>query len=251
MKPFHAELALARSTASEALRVLAELRPEAASFGVDQCLPREMKTASDRILEDVILASLRTTGLEILSEETGLVKSVSGDGFRWVVDPLDGTVNFMRSLAPCSVSLALYYEDNLIFGVIGEFPSGRIAWGGSAMGSFVSDTSIRVSRIKDKRQAVICSGFPSRFEFDDAGMSWILRTLAPFAKVRMFGAASLSLLHLASGSAEAYAERDIMIWDVAAGLAILEGAGGSFNLTKSRHLNALNVFASNGVIDDY
>jgi myo-inositol-1(or 4)-monophosphatase len=248
MKPLHAELALARSTASEALRLLSGLRPEAASFGVDRCLPREMKTVSDRILEDVILARLRTTGLEILSEETGLVESGNGNDLRWVVDPLDGTVNFIRGLAPCSISLALCHGNVPTLGVIGEFPSGKISWGGLGQGAFLSDIPIRVSAIDDRQQAVICSGFPSRFEFGDEGMNWISSTLAPYAKVRMLGAASLSLLHIASGAAEAYAECDIMIWDVAAGLAIVEGAGGSFTLAKGRYTDAFDVFASNGLI---
>lgn len=250
MKPLNAELALARFTASEALRVLSELRPEVTSFGIDQCLPREMKTVSDQILEDIILACLRTTGLEILSEETGLVESGNGNGLRWVVDPLDGTVNFMRGLAPCSISLALCHGNVPILGVIGEFPSGKIAWGGLGQGAFLSDMPIRVSAVADRRQAVICSGFPSRFEFGDEGISWIASTFAPYAKVRMLGAASLSLLHVAKGAAEAYAERDIMIWDVAAGLAILEGAGGVFAMTKGRHINAFDVFATNGLIKD-
>ena len=250
MKPLHAELALARSTASEALRVLSGLRPEAASFGVDQCLPREMKAVSDQILEDVILAGLQTTGLEILSEETGLMESGNGNCLRWVVDPLDGTVNFTRGLAPCSISLALCHGNVPMFGVIGEFPSGKIAWGGLGQGAFLADTPIRVSAIEDRRQAVICSGFPSRFEFGDEGMNWIASTLAPYAKVRMLGAASLSLLHVAKGAAESYAECDIMLWDVAAGLAIVEGAGGFFTITQSRHTDALNVFASNGLIKD-
>lgn len=248
MKPLHAELALARSTASAALRVLARLRPEAASFGFDQCLPKEMKTASDRILEDVIVASLRTTGLDILSEEAGRLVSGNGDGLRWVVDPLDGTVNFMRGIAPCSVSLALCQGDVPVLGVIGEYPSGKIAWGGVGQGSFLSDIPIRVSTVADRPQAVICTGFPSRFEFGSEGMNWIASTLAPYAKVRMLGAASLSLLHVAKGAAEVYSERDIMIWDVAAGLAILEGAGGRFIMTKGRHADAFDVFASNGLI---
>lgn len=250
MKLLHAELALARSTAADALQVLSSLRPEVASFGIDECLPREMKTAADRILEDVILASLRTTGLEIMSEETGLVGNGNQNGLRWVVDPLDGTVNFMRGLAPCSVSLALCHGRVPLLGVVGEFPSGKIAWGGIGYGAFLSEMPIRVSTIANRRQAVICSGFPSRFEFDDEGMNWIASTLKPYAKVRMMGAASLSLLQVAKGAAEAYSERDIMIWDVAAGLAILQGAGGSFTMVKSHHADAFNVFASNGFIKD-
>lgn len=248
MKPLQAELALARSTATEALQVLAGLRPDATSCGFDASFPKEMKAASDRILEDVIVARLRATGLGILSEEAGQIVSGCGDGLRWVVDPLDGTVNFMRGLGPCSVSLALCRDEVPVLGVIGEFPSGKLAWGGLGQGACWSDSPIRVSAVADRQQAVICTGFPSRFQFDADGTRWIASTLAPYAKIRMLGAASLSLLHVAKGAAEVYAERDIMIWDVAAGLAIVEGAGGIFTMTKGRHPDSFDVFASNGSI---
>jgi myo-inositol-1(or 4)-monophosphatase len=250
MKSLHAELSLARSTVTAALQVLAGLRPDATSFGFDPAIPKEMKSAADRILENVIVARLRATGLEVLSEEAGQVVSGSGDELRWVVDPLDGTANFMRGLAPCSVSLALCRGDVPVLGVVGEFPSGKLAWGGVGQGAFWSDLPIRVSAVANRQQAVICTGFPSRFEFDDKGMHWIASTLAPYAKVRMLGAASLSLLHVAKGAADVYSERDIMIWDVAAGLAIVEGAGGRFAMAKARHPNSFDVFAGNGLILD-
>lgn len=250
MKPLQAELDLARSTANEALHVLAELRPEETFFSFDTSLPKELKAASDRILEDVIVSRLRVTGLDILSEESGLIGSGSGDALRWVVDPLDGTVNFIRGLLPCSVSLALCRGNVPVLGVIGEFPSGILAWGGSAQGAFRSDLPIRVSTVAEKQKGVICTGFPSRFEFDAEGTQWIAANLAPFSKVRMLGAASLSLLNVARGAAEVYVERDIMIWDVAAGLAIVQGAGGVFNMTEGRHPDAFDVYASNGLIPD-
>ena len=250
MKPFQAELLLARSTVTAALQVLAGLRPDATSFGFDAALPKEMKSAADRLLEDVIVARLRPAGLDILSEEAGQVGGGSGDELRWVVDPLDGTVNFMRGLAPCSVSLALCRGDTPVLGVIGEFPSGKLAWGGCGQGAFLSDSPIRVSAVADRQRAVICTGFPSRFAFDADGTHWITSALAPYAKVRMLGAASLSLLHVARGAAEVYSERDIMLWDVAAGLAIVEGAGGCFTVTKGRHPDSIEVFASNGLILD-
>lgn len=248
MKPLQAELALAQSTAIAALQVLAGMRPEEMCFGFDPALPREMKSVSDRILEDVIVARLRATGLDILSEEAGQVVSGGGGELRWVVDPLDGTVNFLRGLAPCAVSLALCRGDLPVLGVIGEFPSGKLAWGVVGQGAFLAGLPIRVSAIADRKQAVVCAGFPSRFEFDAKGLNWIASTLAPYAKVRMLGAASLSLLQIAKGAAEVYTERDIMIWDVAAGLAILKGAGGTFTMAEGRCADSYNVFASNGLI---
>lgn len=250
MKTLQAELDLARATVAEALQVLSGLRPEETSFSYDASLPKEMKAASDRILEEVIVSRLRTSGLDILSEETGLIESGSGDALRWVVDPLDGTVNFMRGLAPCSVSLALCHGNTPVLGVVGEFPSGQLAWGGAGLGAFRADLPIRVSTVAEKQQAVICTGFPSRFEFDSEGIKWIEATMAPFGKVRMLGAASISLLNVASGAAEVYSERDIMIWDVAAGLAIVEGAGGVFHMSEGRHDDAFDVYACNGLITD-
>ena len=248
MNPLIAELVLARTAATAALRVLDELRPEKGVFGVDRRLPREMKTTSDRILEDVIVAKLSATGIDILSEEAGLIIGGNNDGLCWVVDPLDGTVNFTRGLGPCSVSLALCQGDTPVLGVIGEYPSGKISWGQVGQGSYISGMPIRVSDEADRKQAVICTGFPSRFDFDAEGIGWIASTLAPYAKVRMLGAASLSLLNVAKGAAEVYSERDIMIWDVAAGLAILQGAGGCFTMNKTNQSQAFNVFASNGLI---
>jgi myo-inositol-1(or 4)-monophosphatase len=245
-----AELELAKSTAITALKVLSDLNPESTVFSFDASLPREMKAASDRILEDIILEQLQTSGLDILSEEAGQIYSGNEKGLRWVVDPLDGTVNYIRGLGPCSVSLSLCRGNTPLLGVIGEFPSCKLASGGKGISSHYLDQSIQVSNVDDKKNAVICTGFPSRFEFDSRGTHWIADTLAPFAKVRMFGAASLSLLHVARGAAEVYAENNIMIWDVAAGLAILEGAGGVYSMTQGHHLEALNIFASNGLILD-
>ena len=251
MKSLQPELDLAKSAVIESLQVLASLRPEETVFGFSASVPREVKSASDQILEDVILTRLRDTGLEILSEEVGHISGDIESELNWVVDPLDGTVNFIRGLSSCSVSLALCYGRKPILGVVGEFPSFELAWGGVGMGAFLSGQPIQVSKVSEKNQAVICTGFPSRFEFDSEGMQWIASVLAPYAKVRMLGAASLSLLKVAKGAAEVYTERDIMIWDVAAGLAILEGAGGIYSMSKGNYSNAFEIYASNGLIMDY
>jgi len=250
MKQFKAELELAESTVVKALQVLMELNPESTEFYFDASMPKEMKAASDQILENIILDKLHASGLDILSEEAGQIYSGNEKELRWIVDPLDGTFNFVRGLAPCSVSVSLCNGNTPLFGVIGEYPSCKIASGGKDIGALYSGKSIKVSTEDDKKKSVICTGFPSRFEFDSEGTHWVTNTLALFAKVRMFGAASLSLLHVARGAAEVYSEREIMIWDVAAGLAILEGAGGEFSMTKGYHNDSWNVFASNGLILD-
>jgi myo-inositol-1(or 4)-monophosphatase len=135
-----------------------------------------------------------------------------------------------------------------VFGVIGEYPSRKVAWGGRSLGAFVQGLPIRVSTVADKSKAVLCTGFPSRFDFSAESAAGFFDLTNLYGKVRMLGAASLSLLQVARGSADAYAERDIMIWDVAAGLALVEGAGGRVRVAAGRHENSLNVVANNGLL---
>ena len=136
-----------------------------------------------------------------------------------------------------------------MFGVIGEYPSGRVAWGGAGLGAFIDSTPIRVSTTMSKSRGVLCTGFPSNFDFgSERATARFLGIAGDFAKVRMLGTAALSLMHVAMGSADAYSEGDIMLWDVAAGLALVEGAGGSVRVSPGGRVNALDVFASNGLL---
>lgn len=250
MHEFQVELHLAKSSVIAALDTLKTLKPELSFFGLDFAVPKEMKAAPDKILEELILSRLCSSGLNILSEEIGLIELGNEKNLHWIIDPLDGTVNFIRGLGACSVSLALYMDAMPIFGVVGEFPSGKLIWGGKQFGSFDDDRPIQTSNISSKAQSVICSGFPSRFQFSSENLIWISKTLSSYAKVRMLGSASLSLIQVARGAADAYSERNIMLWDVAAGLAILQGAGGYYSMQAADAAYSFNVFASNGKISE-
>jgi myo-inositol-1(or 4)-monophosphatase len=240
-------LLLAQEAARKSLQALgAQATAKGRSYQHAADLPREIKSEADNGVERVVLVALAPARLPLLSEEIGDLPGEGADGLRWVVDPLDGTVNFVRGLAPCAVSIALWRGDAPVFGVLAEYPSGQLAWGGRDLGAFIDGQPIRVSSITQSSHAVLCTGFPSRFDFESGGERDFWDRARAFGKVRMFGAASLSLLHVARGAADAYAEQDIMVWDVAAGLALVEGAGGSIRLQPGRHANSMQVFASNG-----
>jgi myo-inositol-1(or 4)-monophosphatase len=241
-------LIIAKDATRKALQSLAIMNVSSSSYAFCDELPREMKSTADGGLEEIILGCLLPTRLPILSEEVGELGVANMDGLRWVVDPLDGTVNLMRRLAPCAVSIALCRGNSPVFGVIGQYPDCTLAWGGRSFGAFIEEFPIHVSTIQDKAKAVLCTGFPSRFEFTDRSGLEFIRLVSSYAKVRMFGAASLSLLNVAKGSADFYAEQNIMIWDVAAGLAIVEGAGGSVRVLPGQHQYSHNVAASNGIL---
>lgn len=242
-------LSLAKEAVQAALYALAGMDASVPAYRFADDLPREVKATADRVLDEEILSCLVPTGLPILSEEAGELASTTNTGLQWIVDPLDGTVNFVRGLAPCAISIALYRGDVPIFGVIGEYPAYSLAWGGPSIGAFVEGRSIHVSTMDAKSKAILCTGFPSRFDVaDELATAQFLRIIGAFAKVRMLGAASLSLLHVAKGSADAYTEQDIMRWDVAAGLALVEGAGGRVSVSPGRYRHSLNIFASNGLL---
>lgn len=241
-------LALAREAAQAALHALALMDVGMPAYRFADDLPREVKATADRVLDEEILRRLAPTGLPVLSEESGELAGTTNGGLRWVIDPLDGTVNFVRGLASCAVSIALYQGDTPVFGVIGEYPARRVAWGGPSIGSFVEGVPLRVSTTSEKQQAILCTGFPSRFDFQGAAAITFMNTVSAFGKVRMLGAASISLLQVAKGTADAYAEQDIMLWDVAAGLALVQGAGGCVSVSPGGYRHSLNIIASNGCL---
>lgn len=217
------------------------------TYYFEQTLPREMKSPADKVLENIIIRKLRKTGISICSEESGFIKMGTNRELRWLVDPLDGTVNFVRGLGNCGISIGLCHGNAPLWGVVGQYPSREIFWGGPETGAFKDGKPLRVSALRNPCQAVLCTGFPSRFKFNQAGLNWMRHSLASFGKIRMIGSASISLLQVAQGAAEAYSENGIMLWDVAAGLAIVQGAGGSYRIEKSRYSGALNIKASNGM----
>ena len=250
MQRYNQFLDVAKSAVKKALLALKTAPKHLFIHSYDLSLPREMKAAIDYELQAELLDSLLLTGIPILSEEASEINlSQSEDGnLRWIIDPLDGTVNFIRGIASSGISIALWDRAQPIFGVIGEYPSLKIAWGGKFYGAFLDNEPIHVSKIVDIKEAIICTGFPSRYQFTKSNANSFHDLASSYAKVRMLGSASISLLNVARGSVDVYSESDVMIWDVAAGIAIVEGAGGSVNFSSGCFDNSLNVFASNGLI---
>jgi myo-inositol-1(or 4)-monophosphatase len=208
--------------------------------------PREIKAVADTVLEKDILQALAPTGLSILSEESGYLPGRQQSKHWFIVDPLDGTFNFVKGLGPSAVSIALWEDQKPLFGVIYSLMERELVWGGAGLGSYVEGRGIAVSKMAERSQASLCTGFPVRFDLtSDRAMQDFWHLVRPYAKVRMLGSAAVSLLHVARGSADVYLEQGIMLWDVAAGLAIVEGAGGRSILTARDRKWCYDVFASN------
>ncbi len=193
---------------------------------------KETKIAADTELEVRLLKLISTTGISVFSEESGLIRQGSDASLLWVLDPLDGTVNYLRGVGPSAISLALCQNNYPMFGVIYSLDNNKMSWGGSEFGSWTGETRLSVSANSTFSGSILCTGFPARLKLlNDKDLLAYTNLFRYFSKVRMLGSAASSLLMVAQGKADAYHEAEIMFWDIAAGMALVEGAGGALDLT--------------------
>lgn len=228
------ELELARRAARKAGAHLAGLKLE--ERVVLSREGRDIKLRADRDAEKIILALLKEeSDHPVLTEERGEI-GTPGEGLFWVIDPLDGTMNFNRGIPMCCVSVALVEEEQPRLGVIYDFNRDELYHAVEGGGAFVNEQPIAVADTRETGQAVLSTGFPSYRDMSDASMQQFVGLVQSFKKVRMIGSAAMSLAYVACGRVDAYGEDDIMLWDIAAGLVLVAEAGGVIELRKSeRH----------------
>lgn len=202
---------------------------------------KDIKIDADREAHTMILEKLRETGIAILSEED-LVHDFSGE-IKWIVDPLDGSVNFLRGIPQSAVSIALVRHGEPILGVVYDFTREEMFSGIVGEGAWLNGSTISVSTSGEKSEAIIMTGFPSYTDYSTKALGEYISLVQSFKKIRVIGSAALSLAYVASGRADAYYEKDIKIWDVAAGLALVKSAGGNYSSIELDTDGGCTVFA--------
>ena len=183
---------------------------------------RDIKIELDRECENLIRDELKSTQIEIYGEEFG--GEISQDAIRWIVDPIDGTANYFRGIDQCCISIALMEGMKSKIGVIYNFNTNEIFYASSGNGAFLNEKEIQVSDISDVSKASLFTGFPASESIES--QSQFLKNLAVWKKIRMFGSAALSCAYVASGKGDYYAEKGVYLWDFAAGICLVEEAGG-------------------------
>ena len=205
---------------------------------------RDIKLEIDRNSEKIIYEELKGTKISFLGEEFGLKKK-SEDGLLWVVDPLDGTSNYFRGIDQCCVSIALMQNESSLLGAVYNFNSNDIYYASKGNGAYLNDIKIKVSSISDKSSASLTTGFPASEKTKDT--LDFLGDLSDWKKIRMFGSAALSCAYIASGKCDVYLEKGIYLWDIAAGICLVEEAGG--NVKKELLQNdQYSIEMSNGLL---
>jgi myo-inositol-1(or 4)-monophosphatase len=190
--------------------------------------PANFVTNADRRAEEIIHRELSKArpAYGFLMEERGRVAG-SDDKNTWIVDPLDGTTNFMHGIPLFAISIALVREGVPFAGIVFHPTSDELFMAERGRGAYVNDRRLRVAARRDLAECVICCGIPHRGRGDTARFRAELGAVQDqVAGVRRTGAAALDLAWVAAGRYDGFWERGLSPWDIAAGLVILREAGG-------------------------
>ena len=192
---------------------------------------RDIKLQLDTDTEHLIKKSLSSqSAFSILGEETGFSDDVGE--FYWVVDPLDGTSNFLRDIPISCVSIALMQNKTPILGVIYDFNHDDLYYGHLESKAFVNQMEITVSNYAEKSESTLVTGIPAKTNYSDSEFKQMIDDFQQWKKVRMIGSAAMASIYVAAGKADTYKENGIFLWDIAAGAAIVNAAGGVASITN-------------------
>ncbi|MEI6712139.1 MAG: inositol monophosphatase family protein [Verrucomicrobiota bacterium] len=180
----------------------------------------------DKESEKMIVGELA----KLLPEAGFIVEENSASGkkeYNWIVDPLDGTTNFVHGIPCYAVSIALEYRGEIVLGVVHEVSRNECFYAAQEKGAFLNGTAISVSTAKTLGDSLIATGFPiQNFERQENYMGALLELMKRTHGLRRIGAASVDLCYVACGRMDAYYEYNLNAWDVAAGALIVQEAGG-------------------------
>jgi myo-inositol-1(or 4)-monophosphatase len=208
------------------------------------------KTAEQKIVTE--LSKVLPTAGFIAEEGTG---SPSISGLNWVIDPLDGTTNYIHGLSPFAISIALMEGDSVILGVIYEISLDECFWANIGSSSFLNGKKITVSNINTLNGSLISTGFPY---YDFNRMEPFFKSMEYFMRnshgLRRLGSAATDLAYVACGRFEAFYEYSLQPWDVAAGTLIVQQAGGKvsdFSGEKNYIFGKEIVAANSNVFNEF
>ncbi len=184
----------------------------------------------------------------ILAEESGDSNSGNQDEYQWIIDPLDGTTNFLRGFPHYSVSIALKHKNRLEVAVIYDPFKDELFCAGQGNGATLNDRKIRVSSLTSFEGALLATGFPFRENQNiDHYLASLKELMLQTSGIRRAGSAALDLAYVAAGRVDGFWEYGINTWDIAAGCLIVQEAGGLVGDTYGghTHLESGNIVAAN------
>ena len=212
----------------------------------------DLVTNVDKASEDKIISVIKGYFQDhgFLGEESGEHKQSSSD-YVWVIDPVDGTTNYAHNFPHFAVSIGLLHQNNLLLGVVYDAFKNEMFWAAKGAGAFLNADLITVSNIDKLNRSLLATGFPyDRDEVLEENLRYFKKFVYEAQAVRRPGSASLDLCYVACGRLDGFWELNLAPWDTAAGVCIIEEAGGKVtNFGKDNfNIKTRNILASNGLL---
>jgi len=201
---------------------------ELAELQVARKAPADFVSAADLKAEQTLFEALEKArpGYSFLGEERGLIEGTDKT-HTWIVDPLDGTTNFLHAIPHFAINIALQREGAIVAAVTYNPISNELFWAEKGKGCYVNDKRLRVAARTRLDETVIATGIPYLGHGQHARFLKELHQIGQrVAGIRRFGSAALDLAYVAAGRYDGYWERDLKAWDIAAGLLLVTEAGG-------------------------
>ena len=221
---------------------------------VEDKQPFDYVTDIDKACEQLIINSIKGhfPDHEILAEESG--KNQNTHNYRWIIDPLDGTTNFIHGYPHSSISIALQKDDEVILGVIYDPYRDELYHAEKGRGAYCNQKRIRVSKRANVNNCLISTGFPfKKRHLLEQYWKALSAIFMEVSGIRRTGSAALDLAYVACGRFDGFWELKLSPWDIAAGSIIIEEAGGKITDVegKNNHIRTGDVIASNVIIHDF
>ncbi len=235
-------------TAIEAAKAAGQVQREnyEADLHVDEMLEHDIKLELDvrcqKLIESIILKAHPD---HAIYGEEGLAGDQSSD-YHWIVDPIDGTVNFFYGIPHFCVSIALRHKEEIILGVVYDPMMDEMFSVGPGVEPNRNGKPISVSNRAKLSEAVITVGFSKTNAGMEAGLERYKQIAFKVRKTRMLGSAALGMAYIACGRLDAYIEESVSLWDIAAGELLIQRAGGTVVKRPKPDTDKFGVTSSNG-----
>ena len=256
MPSFEAELEAAIEAAHEAARIIKRHAGRVQDDHVRDKGLHDIVTIVDEEAQHAIVDLLGSSfpNHAVLAEEDAPDEQVlRSQGFQWIIDPIDGTTNFLHGIPPYAVSIGLQHNGEVVLGVVLDVAHDELFTAVRGGGLFVNGRRCRASRTKDIGQALVTTGFPYRaFDRVDGYLASLRRLMHDTRGLRRPGAASVDLAYVACGRFDAFFETHLSPWDVAAGIVLVEEGGGRVTDLDlhTQPIHGRDILATNGLLHD-
>ena len=239
MNSISANLNLMIKACEKASKVIIRDFGELENLQVSKKGPKDFVTKTDKRVEKILIEELSKSkkNFSFITEESGKILNKNKDVF-WVIDPIDGTTNFLHGVPHFAISVALQIENEIIIGLISDPIKNEIFYAEKGNGSYINNSRVRVSNKSNLDDCLFASN-------NDG-----IKSIHPKLNLRNTGCAALDLAYVGCGRLDGYFHNNINLWDVAAGKIIIEEAGGQVNNIYNYKINKIDIRASNSNIFD-